>query len=102
MEAVRRMLHKCNVDVPARAARVMDDCLYEGDYWWLGAGEDAAARKLERKGEGWARARAKAQAAAAGPGATKQGGGAGGTATSSAGARAGAGGSEEGAADSEL
>ena len=49
MEAVRRMLHKCNVGVPARAARVMDDCLYEGDYWWLGAGEDAAARKLLKR-----------------------------------------------------
>ena len=72
MDAVRRMLLKCGVDVPASAARVMDECLYEGDYWWLGAGEDAAARKLERKGEGWAQARAKSQASA-GLGATKHG-----------------------------
>ena len=64
MDAVHRMLVKCGVDVPAPAARVMDECLYEGDYWWLGAGEDAAARKLERKGEGWAEARAKSQTAA--------------------------------------
>ena len=72
MDAVRRMLLKCGVDVPASAARMMDECLYEGDYWWLGAGEDAAARKLERKGEGWALARAKSQASA-GLEATKHG-----------------------------
>ena len=74
MDAVHRMLVKCGVDVPAPAAKVMDECMYEGDYWWLGAGEDAAARKLERKGEGWAEARAKSQAAA-GLGATKHGAG---------------------------